>query len=429
MGGAARVRAPDPRWRAGGRQRGACASRGRATVSARIAVTGIGVVSPIGIGPQQFWSALCAGRSGVRALDRPAGDDGAPRIAAAVRDFPAREFITSAHYRRMDALSRMTVAACRMALDDARALTGLDLARLGVVVGSALGDVSDSAQYLDKVFAKGPAAASPMLFPNLVLNAPASYAAMEFGTCGINFTVSQGEISGHAALVLAADQLRAGRAEVILAGGADELAPVVMRALRRLRVLAGQRGGREWASPYDAARSGVVLGEGAAMLVLESYERARRRGAAVYACLDESAAFAVPSPPYDWPQRLAPPPALAALSGGEAVQLVCGAANSSPHLDAVELALFGELPATRAATLTSIKGAIGEFGAAGALSAAAACLALRHQLAPPLCHLETPAGAAIRLAGRVAEPLAIARALVFGLARGGSGAALQFSRA
>jgi 3-oxoacyl-[acyl-carrier-protein] synthase II len=398
-------------------------------VSARIAVTGLGIVSPIGVGPQQFWSALCAGRSGVAAVDGLAGARGAPRIAAVVRDFAAREFITSTHYRRMDPLSRMTVAACRMALDDARALAGLDLARLGIVVGSALGDVSESTQYLDKVFAKGPAAASPMLFPNLVLNAPASYAAMEFGSQGVNFTVSQGEISGHAAIALAADQLRCGRADVILAGGADELAPMVVRALARLRVLAGQRGGREWASPYDAARSGIVLGEGAAMLVLEPYERARRRGAAVYACLDDSASFAVASPRYDWPRRCEAPPELQRLCDDGAAQLVCGAANSSARLDAAELGLFGELAATRAATLTSIKGAVGEFGAAGALSAAATCLALRHQTAPPLCHLETAASNAMQLAGRVAAPLTVERALVSGLARGGSATALRFSRA
>ncbi|MEO8605912.1 MAG: beta-ketoacyl synthase N-terminal-like domain-containing protein, partial [bacterium] len=350
-------------------------------------------------------------------------------IAAVVRDFAAREFITSAHHRRMDALSRMTVAACRMGLDDARGLGGLDLARLGIVVGTALGDVSESAQYLDKVFAKGPAAASPMLFPNLVLNAPASYAAMEFGSQGVNLTVSQGEISGQAAIALGADQLRAGRADMVLAGGADELAPILVRAVRRLRALAGQRGRREWASPYDAARSGVVLGEGAAMLVLEPLERARRRGASVYACLDATASFAVASPPYDWPRAVdAPPPELAAVCGTGAVQLVCGAANSSARLDAYELALVASLDAARGATLTSIKGAIGEFGAAGALSAAAVCLAVRDQLAPPLCHLETPADTTVRLASRVAKPLAIERALVCGLARGGSGTALVFSK-
>jgi 3-oxoacyl-[acyl-carrier-protein] synthase II len=395
-------------------------------MSVAIAVTGIGVVSPIGVGPQQFWSALCAGRSGVAPLDDAAAR-GLPPLAAPVCAFAAREFITSTHYRRMDALSRMTVAACRMALDDARALPGLDLARLGIVYGSAYGDVTESAQYLDKVFAKGVAAASPLLFPNLVHNAPASYAAMEFGAQGVNLTVSQGEVSGEAAIALAADVLRAGRAEVVLAGGADELAPAVALATRQARALAGQRGGRAWSSPYDGARSGVVLGEGAAMLVLEPLERARRRGAPIYGCLEATASTSVPAPRYDWPR--AADSAVAALSGDAALHLVIGGANSSRHLDACELALVEQLPAARAAMLTSIKGAVGEFGAAGALSAAAACLAVRHQIAPPLCHIETPLSTTrIALAERTAAPRPIEHAMVCGIARGGALVGLTFGR-
>ncbi|MDX2166197.1 MAG: beta-ketoacyl synthase N-terminal-like domain-containing protein [Deltaproteobacteria bacterium] len=391
-----------------------------------IAVTGLGIVSPIGVGPQQFWSALCAGHSGIAALDPPM--DGLPPIAARVRAFAAREFITSVHYRRMDALSRMTVAACRMALDDARALPGLDLTRLGVVYGSAYGDVTESAQYLDKLFAKGAAAASPLLFPNLVHNAPASYAAMEFGAQGVNLTVSQGEVSGETAIALAAEVLRAGRADLVLAGGADELAVPVAIAMRHVRALAGQRGGRAWASPYDAARSGVVLGEGAAMLVLEPYERARRRGASIYARLDATTSTAVAAPRYDWPRDAGA--AAAELGAGAPLQLVIGSANSSVRLDACELRLIDRLANARGATLTSIKGAVGEFGAAGAMSAAAACLALRHQVVPPLCNLETPAGATqVRLAAGVGQPQPIERAAVFGIARGGAVAALTFSRA
>ncbi|HSP98233.1 MAG TPA: beta-ketoacyl synthase N-terminal-like domain-containing protein [Candidatus Dormibacteraeota bacterium] len=399
-------------------------------MSDAVAVTGIGVVSPIGVGPRQFWSALSSGRSGIAALAGLAMADGRPSIAAAVRDFAAREFVVSTHHRRMDALSRMTVAACRMALDDARALGGVAPERAGIVFGSALGAVSESAQQLDRLFQKGPAAVSPMAFPNLVLNAPASYAAMEFGFSGVNFTLSQAEVSGEAAIALGADTVRRGRADLVLAGGGDEIAPVLVRVLHRARALAGQRGGREWASPYDAGRSGLVVGEGAAMLALEPLERARRRGAPVYACIAGSATFAVAAPRYDWPRRAAGAvEPLAALSGDAPIDVVCGAANSSPHLDACELDLFAALPATRAATVTSIKGAIGEFGAAGALTAAAACLALREQHVPPLCHLETAADTALRLASHRAEPADLRRALVCGSARGGAMTALLFERA
>lgn len=399
-------------------------------MSDAVAVTGIGVVSPLGVGPRQFWTALSAGRSGIAPVEGLGLADGYPHVAAAVRDFAAREFIASAHYRRMDALSRMTVAACRMALDDARALGGVDPTRAGIVFGSALGAATESLLQLDRLFQKGPASVSPMAFPNLVLNAPASYAAMEFGFSGVNLTVSQAEVSGEAAIALAVDALRRGRADLVLAGGGDEIAMVLVRVLHRARGLAGQRGGREWASPYDAARSGIVVGEGAAMLALEPLERARRRGVPIYARIAGSATSAVAAPRYDWPREAAAArDVVAALCADAPVDLVCGAANSSPRLDACELDLFAALPATRGATVTSIKGAIGDFGAAGAMSAAAACLALREQQVPPLCHLETPAASAPRLAPRRAASADLRRALVSGMARGGAMTALLFERA
>lgn len=399
-------------------------------MSDAVAVTGIGVVSPIGVGPRQFWTALSGGGSGIAAIDGLGLGDGYPHLGAAVRDFAAREFIASAHYRRMDAVSRMTVAACRMALDDARALAGLDPTRAGVVFGSALGAATESVLQLDRLFQKGPAAVSPMAFPNLVLNAPASYAAMEFGFSGVNLTVSQAEVSGEAAIALGVDAVRRGRADLVLAGGGDEIAMVLVRVLHRARGLAGQRGGREWASPYDAARSGIVVGEGTAMLALEPIERARRRGAPVYARITGTATSAVAAPRYDWPRRApAAGGVIAALCRDAPVDLVCGGANSSARLDVCELDLFAAVPATRGATVTSIKGAIGDFGAAGAMTTAAACLALREQQVPPLCHLETPATSALRLAPRRAEPVDLGRALVFGMARGGAMTALLLERA
>src|SRR5216684_2958117 len=187
-----------------------------------VPVTGIGIVSPIGVGRVQFWDALCAGKSGISAL--PNTGDALPHIAPRIAAFAPREFIRSPHLRRADKLSQTIVAAARMALTDA----GLDAPapdaeHVGIVVGSAVGNISESVQYLRRLFTKGPALASPMMFPNLVMNAPASYAAMEIGCTGANFTVCQGETSGEQALALGCDLIRAGRAEVVLAGGGDEL--------------------------------------------------------------------------------------------------------------------------------------------------------------------------------------------------------------
>jgi 3-oxoacyl-[acyl-carrier-protein] synthase II len=400
---------------------------------ASVAVTGIGIVSPIGIGRAAFWAALRDGRSGIGPLEGWARPSGLPRIAAAVPELNARELITSAQLRRMDRLSRMAVAASRLALTEAR-LEGPDLPseRVGIVFGTSLGNLEESVAHLDRIFARGPAAASPMIFPNLVMNAPAGYVAMEFGFTGGNFTVAQSEVTGEHAVALGCEMVQSGRADVVLAGGGDELSPVLLEGYHRAGALAGQRGGREWSSPYDAGRSGIVLGEGTAMLVLERVAQARARGAAIYAVIDDVRRFAVAAPRYDWPLRAEAGGApLRALLDGGGVGLVCGSANSSRRLDRCELGLFADVLTDRAAdcSVTSIKGAVGEFGAAGALTVAAACLALHEQTVPPLCHLQTPQPPApFRFAAGRGIPTPLTRALVCGLARGGAAVALSLSR-
>jgi 3-oxoacyl-[acyl-carrier-protein] synthase II len=402
-----------------------------------VAVTGIGVVSPIGVGREAFWRSLCDGTSGVVVRSFPSTIPGrakSPVAVADVQDFDAKGWIRSAHLRRMDRLSRMIVTASRMAVEDAGVdLGGLAADRVGVLVGSAVGNVSESVDFLERVFTKGSALASPMLFPNLVLNAPASYAAMELGATGVNLTIAHGEICGEQAILQGVQAIRSGRADLVLAGGGDELGSILLDTYGKARALSGQRSGEPWSSPYDAGRNGLALGEGAAMLALESLRRARDRGAEILALLDGEASFVVPASAYDWPGRVMEVPgALRRLAAGGPPTLICGCANSSRRLDAFEAELVTRLLGEGAGTasVTSIKGAVGEFGAAGALTAAAACLAVREQTVPPLCHLSHPMpGVRLRFAANQGKLEAIERALVLGIARGGAGAALRLRRA
>jgi 3-oxoacyl-[acyl-carrier-protein] synthase II len=408
-----------------------------------VVVTGMGIISPIGVGRELFWKALCDGQSGIH---RRCGATDVPTLSAPMADYDAREYVASTHLRRMDKVSRAIVSTARLALADARLDSStVEPTRLGIVVGSALANISESVQYLRRLFTKGPALASPMTFPNLVLNAPASYAAMELACTGANLTVSQGEVSGEQALAVGADLIRAGRADVVLAGGADELDDAVTSAYRCYRALSSQRGGIEWCSPYDVDRNGLVLGEGAAMLVLEASAHARRRGARVFAEIEDYVAFGVPAPLYDWPaqapaalswlRRLLVPKgadnAAVTLPTAFGVDLVCGSANSTRRLDACMLdvldRVFGETAAGM--TVTSIKGATGEFGAAGVLAAAAVCLALHTARIPPLCHLrQPPADVLLRLAPPVACDVPVRRGLMLSMARGGSAIALLMRR-
>lgn len=399
-----------------------------------VVITGIGVVSAIGIGRDAYWTALCSGASGIRPIEGFPTEENGPRLGAEVRGFNARDFVKSPHARRMDKLSRFVTAASRMAVDDAQLSFAQGTDRVGVVVGSAVGNLSETGAHLERLFVKGPSGVSPLIFPNLVMNAPASYVGMELGLTGVNLTLSHGEISGEQAIVVASDLIRSGRADVVLAGGGDELSAILFHICRRARGLSGQRGGSEWCSPYDVDRNGVVLGEGAAMLVIESAEHARQRGAHALAELVGTTLFSVAAPTYDWPARA--PAArthvrslLAGAAGG--VDLVCGAANSSRRLDACELELVTSLAEGQGGEtwLTSIKGAVGEFGSAGALSVATACLALREQVVPPLCHLRRAEAAPGITLPTTAQSAAIDQAMVCTIARGGAGAAVLLRRA
>jgi 3-oxoacyl-[acyl-carrier-protein] synthase II len=408
-----------------------------------VVVTGLGVVSPLG--PlAAFWDGLRAGASGITAVDgdRP---DGTPALAARVRDWQAGDHVKAALLRRMDHCSRMVVSATRMALADAGlALAGDGAESAGVVVGTAFGNLTESETFLRGLFAKGPALANPLTFPNLVLNAPTGYVAIDLGIRGPNLTVVRGEASGESALALAYDTIVSGQADVLIAGGGDEIAPVLAHIYADLDLLSPADGGGEaWSSPFDRGRNGFVMGEGAAMLVLETRAHAAARGARVYAELAGYATESFAASPHDWPA--APPPAdavggtaaqLAALGFAPdvgALTLVVSCANSTRRLDAFEAtriaAVLGE--GTPTALVTSIKGAVGEFGAAGALGAAAAVLAVAHADVPRLGALRAPDDRCpVALAGpRTPAPVhGIANALVSCTPRGGGSVTVLFRR-
>ena len=411
-------------------------------------VTGVGVVSALG-SDASFWDGLCAGASGIAPAEGFDPGPGAPRLIARARSFDARQHVAPALLRRMDRFSQMVVTATRSALADARLVfTDATAEAAGVVVGTAYGNLSESEDFLRALFAKGPARANPLTFPNLVLNAPTGYVAIDLGLRGPNFTVACGEASGERALALAYDTLASGQADVLLAGGGDEIAPVLFHIHKDLGVLspaAGKRRARrpldpeaERSSPFDRDRNGFVMGEGAAMLVLERAEHAAARGATLYAELVGYAAESVAASPHDWPRPRAGATTVTAQQlatlGWEYPgprDLVLSCANSTPALDAFEAARLARLlgEAARSTLVTSIKGGIGEFGGAGALTAAAAALALQTGRLPRLGALgaQDPR-CALRLATREVDDPAggLRHAVVSCTPRGGACLALLF---
>ena len=378
-------------------------------MSAPVAITGVGVVSALGIGVDAFWQALTAGLGGCG----PASRVEAPGVLVGeVAGLEARRFTVSAQARRIDRTSLLAVAAARLALADA-GLTAEQLApaSTAIALGSAFGNLEETAMFLDRVFQRG--TGNPFLFPNLVMNAPLSYASIELGVTGPTAMLTEQEASGEAAIAWGARQIADGAAVLCLAGGSDELTS----GLVRLRWETGTIGcGRP--RPLDPEADGACLGEGAAVLVLEELAHARARDARIYAGVVPHDGSSVPAPVHGWPSSGdALGRVLAPLV--EDADLIVAAASGSPALDRVEAdALAGAL-GRRRIPLTAPRGATGDFGTAGALGVATAALAIRHGMIPPTLGCRPPARCGLDVVTGAARRERVRVAVVDGIARGG----------
>ncbi|HEX9342645.1 MAG TPA: beta-ketoacyl synthase N-terminal-like domain-containing protein, partial [Actinomycetota bacterium] len=252
----------------------------------RVVITGIGALSPLGLDAPSTWAAMLEGRSGI---DTIAAFDPSPfpvRIAGEVRGFNPETVVSRKDARRMDRGVLFAVAAADEAVADA----GLDKdslvpERTGVVVGSAIGGVALIEQQQKILLERGPDRVSPTWLPNALVDTATSYIATRFGAIGCNFAVVSACATGSHAIGEAADLIRRGRADVFVAGGTEAcITPLVLAGFCQMQALAPRNDEPSAASrPYDRARSGFVVSEGAAVVVLESEAHARARGAKVYA--------------------------------------------------------------------------------------------------------------------------------------------------
>ena len=378
-----------------------------------VAVTGIGVVSAFGLGVRPFWEGLLSGASAL-----VPGEDGIP---FGVVPAPAvRDVVRTPGGRRIDHASLLALAAARLALADA----GLDAAppapeRTGLAFGSSLGNLRETPAFMDRVLAKG--AGNPLVFPNMVMNAPLSYLSIELGTTGPTAMVTEVEVSGEAAIAWGVRLVADGEVDACLAGAVDELSDVVPPVL-------GRAGGftRRTARPHDRASDGRGLGEGAAVLVLEPLGRARTRRARVYAEIEPHPGFGVRAPVHGHPtdaaavaERLRPLAADAAL--------VVAAATGQPAFDVLEARVLAAAVGPGVPVLAP-RGAIGDFGASGALGVAAAALALHDGRVPPTAGCRLPAREGLDVVVGTPRRCRPDVALVSAIGRGGVCRPLRLAR-
>ena len=395
----------------------------------RAVITGVGPVSAIGVGADDFTAALFQNRTGINPIQAFSTANCASKCGGEIRDFHVASFLQS-EKTYLDRHSEFALAAVSLALRHAGLdLAGEDRTRVGIVMGTAFGCLATMGLFYAGVVEKGPRLAKPVLFPHTYANTSISLAAIEFGIKGMHAAMTSGAVASAEALLFALDLIRSGRADVVLAGGAEALSEIMFRGYCRAGWLAPQSGGPELACPFDRRANGMILGEGAGMLVVEEAEHAVRRGATIRGELAGGAMtgtdFARTADGAAGAVARAMAQALAdAHAEPRDVEYVCAAANSEPALDLAEArGIRSILGAPGAAVpVSSIKSMTGEIlGASGALQAIATLGAIAAGRVPPTLNFESlPVGTEhLNVAGQaVVTPIALA--LVNSIDRGGS---------
>ncbi|HXX35559.1 MAG TPA: beta-ketoacyl-[acyl-carrier-protein] synthase family protein [Thermodesulfobacteriota bacterium] len=361
--------------------------------SKRICITGIGIVSPIGIGKEEFLSSLKIGKSGIEEIKEFNTDFSPAKKGGLIRSFHPKDFIPVSKIRRLDRASQFAIAASKLALADAQfTVTQENSARVGVALGSGFCGLSSSEEFHRGQVLGGFLDLNPMLFPNTVPNAPSSYVSIELGIRGVNSTLVQSFCTAEAAVSFACDQLRKGRADLVLTGGVDELSEVLFRGFSDLRLLATDDGHGEKSCPYDKTRNGLVLGEGAGLLVIENEEHARARGARIYGYI-LGYSLTGKSLKGDGSGDLSRSMKMALSERKNTpVDYLSGAGNSSKVLDALEAKAVKETFPTQYPQIpvSSIKSMMGEAIAFGGMRMVANVLSMAHGFIPPTINYLNP---------------------------------------
>ncbi|MBT8351466.1 MAG: beta-ketoacyl-[acyl-carrier-protein] synthase family protein [Deltaproteobacteria bacterium] len=368
-------------------------------MSRRVVITGIGMVTPLGVGKTIFSQKLFNGDSGISPITAFDTSRFPSNLGAQVSDFSPADFISRKNLRKMDRLSRMAVASARMAIDDSQInLDSINRDRMGIILGTAYGSTDVSVQFAGTLFDEGPRMVSPSLVPNSVMNAPAGHASIELKFRGINSTVNHHEASGETAIAYAASEIKRGSADVMLTGGTEIISEFFFEILNRFKALSAAHMGIEEAKPFDTERNGFIVGEGSGILCLEDLEQAKIRGATPYCEIVGWGMSAYPSPPTDWPSNpkgpvLAMTRALeSARIGPDKIDYICASANGGKKLDRLEAEALSSVFNTKGKQpfISSIKGAVGESFSSGGIRAAATAISIKDKIIPLTLGLKNP---------------------------------------
>jgi 3-oxoacyl-[acyl-carrier-protein] synthase II len=399
-------------------------------------VTGIGMVTPLGIGKKEFGRRLFSGETAIAEIKSFDTSSFPSHLGAEVTNFSPRDFISVKNIRRMDKTSLMTAASTRMALEDAEIqITQDNRDRIGIILGIAFGATDVTAQFAGTLLTEGPASVNPILVPNIVMNAPAGHTSIELGFRGVNTTVTHFAVSAETAIAYAVAEIRRGTVDFIFAGGVDILSEFYYKSLTKFHALSPQNEEKESCRPFDKERNGMIIGEGCGIICLESLQSAIARGRKPYCEIKGVGMGSSPTKPTKWPQnsegikKTFSRALKNAGTSGNDIGVIFAAANGDKILDAVEAEAYAEIftGSEKKPLITSLKGAVGESFSGGGIRACALALSMENNILPPVIGLTNPLMPLAFVTGEKKE-LEINNAALVGISFGGSYAYLIFGK-
>jgi 3-oxoacyl-[acyl-carrier-protein] synthase II len=409
----------------------------------RVVVTGLGLVSPVGIGVEESWSALVAGKSGIAPITLFDASTFPSRIAGEVKGFDPEQFMDRKEVRRNDRFIQFALAAADMAMKD----SGLDMAkedseRVGAIIGSGLGGLSTIEDSHQTLLERGVKKISPFFVPSLIVNLAPGQITLRYGMKGPSFSAVSACATANHSIGEAMLHIEHGNADVMVAGGAEAtITPLGVGGFCAARALSERNDAPEKASrPFDKGRDGFVPGEGAGMLILEEYEHARKRGARIYCELagygatSDAYHITSPAPEGEGGQRAMKQALADAGLRPEQVGYVNAHGTSTPAGDVAECQAIGRVfgeHARKGLLVSSTKSMIGHLlGAAGGAEAVVTVLTLARGVVHPTINVEEqdpecPLDVVPNTAREVRVDAAISNSFGFG----GTNAVLLFKKA
>ncbi len=368
----------------------------------RVVITGLGAVTPIGLGREEFWNNLIEGKSGIGYITRFDTSNHDTKIAAEVKDFDPSLYMNKKEAKRMDLFSQYAIAATKMAFEDGNIqLENIDLEQVGTIIGSGIGGIQTLEDEKEKMDEKGPGRISPLFIPMMISNMAAGQVSMTYGLKGSSMTITTACASATHAIGEAFRMIKSGYMNMAVTGGTESsITPLSMAGFISMKALSTNNENPQGASrPFDKNRDGFVMGEGSGIIILEELEHALNRGAKIYAEIigygSTSDAFHITQPD---PEAKGASRAMgqAITEGGiskEDVGYINAHGTSTYYNDKLETLaiknLFGDHG--KNINISSTKSMTGHLlGAAGGVEAIATALAIYNEIVPPTINYETP---------------------------------------